>query len=70
MIIRQADQEVLEAAIQGIHRARVNHPILSIVATRTDSVVLAQAAIDAIRACGFKIVRQPGVEILTGPAAD
>lgn len=67
MIIQQADQEILEAAIQGIHRARVHHPILSIVATRTDSVVLAQAALDAIRACGFKIVRQSGAEILAGP---
>ncbi|MFL6775619.1 MAG: hypothetical protein ACJ8FN_04410 [Sphingomicrobium sp.] len=63
MSIQQADLEVLEAAIQGIHRARVNHPILSIVATRTDSVVLAQAALAAIRAGGFKIVREAEPEI-------
>jgi hypothetical protein len=62
MSIQQADLEVLEAAIQGIHRARVNHPILSIVATRTDSVVLAQAALAAIRAGGFKFVREADAE--------
>ena len=63
MSVQQADLEVLEAAIKGIHRARMNHPILSIVATRTDSVVLAQAALSAIRAGGFKIVRDPESEV-------
>lgn len=63
MIIQQADAEALEAAIQGIHRARVSHPILSIMTTRTDSVVLAQAALAAIRAGGFKIVRQAEPEV-------
>ena len=63
MSVQQADLEVLEAAIRGIHRARVNHPILSIVATRTDSVVLAQAALSAIRADGFKIVRETESEV-------
>lgn len=67
MIIQQAEQEILEAAIQGIHRARVHHPILSIMTTRTDSVVLAQAALDAIRASGFKIIRQSAFDILTAP---
>jgi hypothetical protein len=57
MSIQQADVEVLEAAIQGIHQARLDHPILSIMTTRTDSVVLARAALDAIRSGGFKIVR-------------
>ncbi len=41
----------------------MNHPILSIVATRTDSVVLAQAALSAIRAGGFKIVRDAEFEV-------
>ena len=59
---QQADLEVLEAAIQGIHRARLDHPILSIMTTRTDSVVLAQAALTAIRAGGFRIVREAGSE--------
>lgn len=58
MSVQQADVEVLEAAIQGIHQARLEHPILSIMTTRTDSVVLAQAALAAIRAGGFKIVRE------------
>lgn len=57
MSIQQADVEVLEAAIKGIHQARLDHPILSIMTTRTDSVVLAQAALSAIRAVGFKIIR-------------
>lgn len=63
MSIQQADLEVLEAAIQGIHRARLNHPILSIVATRTDSVLLAQAAVAAIRAGGFQIVKDARGEV-------
>ena len=58
MSTQQAELEVLEAAIRGIHRARVCHPILSMVTTRTDSVMLAQAALDAIRAGGFEIVRR------------
>jgi len=57
MSTQHADVEVLEAAIQGIHRARVRHPILSMVTTRTDSVMLAQAALEAIHASGFAIVK-------------
>jgi len=49
--------EILEAAIEGIHKARVSHRILSTFTTKADSVLLAHAALDAIRAVGFKIVR-------------
>lgn len=63
MSIQQADLEVLEAAIQGIHQARLEHPLLSIMTTRTDSVLLAQAAVAAIRAGGFKIVREAAGEV-------
>ena len=63
MNVQQSDLEVLEAAIRGIHRARISHPILSIMTTRTDSVVLAQAALSAIRAGGFKIVREAEPEM-------
>ncbi len=49
--------EILEAAIEGIHKARVSHPILSTITTKADSVLLANAALDAIHAAGFKIVR-------------
>ena len=58
MSIQQADVEVLEAAIRGVHQARLDHPLLSIMmTTRTDSVILARAALAAIRASGFRIVR-------------
>jgi hypothetical protein len=50
--------EILEAAIEGIHKARTAHPILSTFTTKADSVLLANAALDAIRAAGFKIVRE------------
>jgi hypothetical protein len=49
--------QILEAAIDGIHNARLNHRILSTLATRADSVLLAQAALEAIHAGGFRIVR-------------
>ena len=49
--------EILEAAIEGIHKARTAHPILATITTRADSVLLAHAAIDAIHEMGFKIVR-------------
>jgi len=53
-----AQVDVLEALIFGIHNARVSHPILSIVATRTDSARLARAALDALDALGFQVVRK------------
>lgn len=62
MSIQQADVEVLEAAIQGVHQARLDHPLLSIMTTRTDSVILARAALAAIRASGFRIVRDAELE--------
>lgn len=49
--------EILDAAIDGIHSARLQHPILSTLTTRADSVLLANAALDAIRAAGFRIVK-------------
>jgi hypothetical protein len=49
--------EILEAVIEGIHRARAAHPIISTITTKADSVLLANAALDAIHAAGFKIVR-------------
>jgi hypothetical protein len=52
-----AQFEVLEAAIHGIHSARLNHRILSTFTTRADSVMLAQAALEAIEASGFRVVR-------------
>ena len=50
--------EALEAMIEGIHNARVSHRILSLVATRADSVLLARAALDALHAMGFTIARE------------
>ena len=49
--------EILEAAIEGIHKARLSHRILSTIATKADSVMLANAALDALHGAGFKIVR-------------
>jgi hypothetical protein len=49
--------DILEAAIAGIHKARLNHRILSTFTTKADSVLLAHAALDALHAAGFKIVR-------------
>jgi hypothetical protein len=49
--------EILEAVIDGIHKARVAHPIISTITTKADSVLLANAALDALHAAGFKIVR-------------
>jgi hypothetical protein len=49
--------EILEATIEGIHHARLGHRILSTITTKADSVLLANAALDAIRAAGFRIVR-------------
>lgn len=49
--------EILETIIEGIHNARVSHPIISKITTKADSVLLAHAALDAIEAAGFKIVK-------------
>ena len=55
--------DILEAVIDGIHKARAGHPILSTLTTKADSVLLANAALRAIHAAGFRIVkkRQPPV---------
>lgn len=53
--------EALEAMIEGIHNVRVSHRILSMVATRTDSVLLARAALDALHVSGFTIVRETDI---------
>ena len=50
--------EILEAIIEGIHEARLAHPILSTLTTKADSVMLANAALDAVQAAGFAIVRK------------
>ena len=50
--------EILEAIIEGIHEARLAHPILSTLTTKADSVMLANAALDAVHAAGFAIVRK------------
>lgn len=62
-IYSEEEFEVLEAAIEGIHKARLSHRIIATFATKADSVLLAHAAIDAIRAVGFKIVRDDEAEI-------
>lgn len=49
--------EILEAIIEGIHNARVAHPIIATIATKADSVLLANAALDALHAAGFMIVK-------------
>ena len=51
------EMEILEAAIAGVHSARLNHRILSTFTTRTDSVLLARAALAALRGAGFKIIK-------------
>lgn len=48
----------LGAMIEGIHQARRSHRVLSIFATRTDSAMLGCAALEAIEAHGFTIVRR------------
>jgi hypothetical protein len=50
--------EILETVIEGIHDARVSHPIISKIASKADSVLLANAAIDALHAAGFRIVKK------------
>jgi hypothetical protein len=50
--------EAMELMISGIHDARTSHSILSMIATRTDSVRLARAALDALEKSGFEIVRK------------
>jgi len=50
--------EILEVAVEGIHRTRLAHPILSTLTTRADSVMLANAALDALRDAGFEIVKR------------
>ena len=52
--------DILEATIEGIHNARLRHRILATFTTKADSVLLANAALDALRAAGFKIVRDEG----------
>ena len=49
--------EILETVIEGIHNARVTHPIISKITTKADSVLLANAALDALHEEGFKIVK-------------
>lgn len=53
--------EALELMISAIHDVRTSHSILSMIATRTDSVRLARAALDALDECGFEIVRKTGM---------
>jgi|KBSSwiStaDraftv2_1062776.scaffolds.fasta_scaffold19684_4 hypothetical protein len=50
--------EILEAVIEGIHNARAAHPIISKIATKADSVLLANAALDALQGAGFRIVKK------------
>ena len=50
--------QILETIIEGIHEARLTHPILSTLTTKADSVLLANAALDAIQAAGFEIVKK------------
>jgi hypothetical protein len=50
--------EILEAVIEGIHRARIAHPIISTITTKADSVLLANAALDALQSAGFKITKR------------
>lgn len=50
--------DALEAMIEGIHKTRISHRVLSIIATRTDSVRLARAAFDALESEGFVILRK------------
>ena len=50
--------QILETIIEGIHEARLMHPILSTLTTKADSVLLANAALDAIQAAGFEIVKK------------
>jgi len=54
----QEQFEILTAAIEGIHNARLGHRILSTFTTRADSVMLAQAAIEAIEASGYRVVKE------------
>jgi len=56
------DPGALEAAAEGIHKARVGHRILSLFTTRQDSILLAEAVIEAIEASGFRVVRCEGPE--------
>lgn len=48
--------KALEAAVEGIHNARMHHRIIATFATKADSQMLARAAFDALEAYGFKIV--------------
>ena len=50
--------EILETVIEGSHDARVSHPLISKIASKADSVLLANAAIDALHAAGFRIVKK------------
>ena len=53
--------DILETVIEGIHSARVRHPILATIATKADSVLLANAALNALDAAGFRIIREENV---------
>jgi hypothetical protein len=56
---------ILKAATQGIHRARMDYPVAehgkqqdAIWVSNEDAAFYAHAAIAAIKAAGFKIVRR------------
>ena len=51
----ELNEIALEAVTDGIHRARSRHRIISTIATRADSAMLAQAAMEALRLVGLKI---------------
>jgi hypothetical protein len=53
-----ARAKALNAAVEGIHAARCAHPVIRCFASRKDSAILAHAALDAIAALGFVIVRR------------
>ena len=57
--------KILAAAIEGIHRARIDYPVAehgkqqdSIWVSKEDSGLFAHAALNAIKAAGFRIVRK------------
>ena len=60
MVTQLRDEaRAVEVMIEAIHKARTKHPILSTFATRTDSAMLACAAMDAMQAAGLRVVWQP-----------
>ena len=56
-VYTEEEFDILEATVEGIHNARLGHRIISKITTKADSVMLAHAALDALRAAGFTIVR-------------